>query len=46
VAGVSGESGTLTISHDAGYGGLVGKAVALEPATGFAFDTPLIAKPR
>jgi uncharacterized repeat protein (TIGR01451 family) len=34
-------SGTVTVSHDGPYGGLSGKAVALEPATGFTFDTPL-----
>lgn len=39
-------SGTLTVTHDGPYGGLVGKAVALEPATGFAFDTPLTPRPR
>ncbi|MET0556545.1 MAG: Calx-beta domain-containing protein [Vicinamibacteria bacterium] len=38
---VRGASGSLTIAHDGPYGGLVGKAVALEPSTGFAFDTPL-----
>ena len=37
----SGVSGTLTVSHDGAYGVLVGKAVALETATGFAFDTAL-----
>ena len=30
------------MSHTCGYGGLAGKAVALEPATGFTFDTSLI----
>ena len=28
------------------YAGLAGKAVALEPATGFSFDTPLLPRPR
>lgn len=37
---VAGQSGSITIVHDAGYGGLGVKAVALEPATGFSFDTP------
>jgi uncharacterized repeat protein (TIGR01451 family) len=36
-----GASGSITITHDAPYGGLQGKAVALEPATGFSFDSPL-----
>jgi hypothetical protein len=39
-------SGSLTVAHDAPYGVLAGKAVALEPATGFAFDTPLEPRPR
>ena len=38
-------SGHAYVSHTAGYGGLAGKAVALEPATGFSFDTPLISIP-
>jgi hypothetical protein len=36
-----GQAGTLTLSHDGRHGALVGKAVAVEPATGFTFDTPL-----
>jgi ELWxxDGT repeat protein len=43
---VPGQSGSLTISHTAGYGGLAGKVVALEPSTGFSFDTPLTYRPR
>jgi hypothetical protein len=46
VAGVAGQSGSATVTHDGGYGEIVGKAVALEPATGFAFDTPLAIRPR
>ena len=38
-------SGHAYVSHTAGYGGLAGKAVALDPATGFSFDTPLIPIP-
>jgi hypothetical protein len=38
----NGTSGSVIISHNCGYGGLAGKAVALEPATGFTFDTLLI----
>jgi parallel beta-helix repeat protein len=41
VAGLSGQSGSLTIAHDGGYGALAGKAVALEPSTGFSFDSPM-----
>ena len=35
-------SGSIIVSHTCGYGGLTGKAVSVEPATGFTFDTPLI----
>jgi hypothetical protein len=38
---VAGQSGSLLVAHDGGYGALAGKAVSLEPATGFAFDTLL-----
>jgi hypothetical protein len=41
-----GTSGTVTITHDAGYGRLMGKAVALEPATGFSFDSPMAPRAR
>jgi len=43
---ISGASGSITIAHDAGYGGLAVKASALEPATGFSFDTVGTYKPR
>jgi hypothetical protein len=33
-------AGTVVIAHNGGYGGLAAKAVALDPATGFSFDTP------
>jgi hypothetical protein len=39
--GLQGQGGSLTVSHDAAYGALSGKTVALEPATGFSFDSPL-----
>jgi hypothetical protein len=39
---VPGASGALTIAHDGRYGDLSGKTVALEPATGFSFDTPAL----
>jgi hypothetical protein len=42
---LAGLSGSATIAHDAGYGGIVGKAVALEPATGFTFDTQMTQRP-
>ncbi len=41
VSGVSGQSGTLTVSHNGGYAALVGKAVAVETTTGFTFDAAL-----
>jgi hypothetical protein len=41
-----GASGTITVTHDAGYGRLTGKAVALEPATGFSFDSPMAPRAR
>ena len=46
VAGVAGQGGTITISHTAGYGGLTGKTVALDPANGFSFDALMIYRPR
>jgi hypothetical protein len=36
-----GQSGSVTVAHDGPFGGLVGKTVALEPATGFSFDSPM-----
>jgi ELWxxDGT repeat protein len=39
-------SGSVTVSHDAGYGELVGKLVTLETDTGFSFDTPLLPRIR
>lgn len=42
---LAGLSGHAYIAHTAGYGGLAGKAVALEPATGFSFDTPFVPIP-
>jgi hypothetical protein len=45
VPGVGGQGGTITIAHDGGYGGLTVKSVALEPSTGFSFDTPGTYKP-
>jgi hypothetical protein len=46
VPGLSGQSGSVTVSHDGRYGDLTGKAVAVEPSTGFTFDTPLRNRPR
>jgi Zn-dependent metalloprotease len=41
----AGQSGTITFSNDAPYGALSGKAVAVEPATGFTFDTAMVPRP-
>ncbi len=46
VPALAGASGSAAIVHTGGYGALSGKAVALEPATGFTFDTPLVPVPR
>lgn len=46
VGALAGQSGTVTIANDAGYGELDGKAVAVEPASGYAFDSPMLARPR
>jgi len=42
----SGLSGAITIAHDGRYGDLLGKTVALEPSTGFSFDSPLVPRIR
>jgi hypothetical protein len=36
----------MTVSHDGRYGDLTGKTVALEPSTGFSFDSPMLPVPR
>jgi hypothetical protein len=40
IAGLAGQKGGATIAHTCGLGGVKAKLVALEPATGFSFDTP------
>jgi hypothetical protein len=42
---VPGQSGSVLVSHDGHYGALSGKGVALEPSTGFTFDTPMVPVP-
>jgi hypothetical protein len=37
-----GVGGTVTIAHDGRYSDLAAKTVALEPATGFSFDSPAL----
>ena len=44
--GLAGQSGSVLVAQTGGYGALAGKAVAVEPATGFTFDTPLLLSPR
>jgi hypothetical protein len=44
IAGLLGTSGVITIDHDGRYGALAGKGVALEPGTGFTFDTMMTPK--
>jgi hypothetical protein len=46
IGALAGQSGSITVVNDARYGDLVGKSVALEPSTGFAFDTPMTWRPR
>jgi hypothetical protein len=41
VPALAGLSGHAYVAHNAGWGGLAGKAVALEPSTGFSFDTTM-----
>ena len=42
---VPNQSGSILVSHDGHYGALVGKGVALEPSTGFTFDTTMVPVP-
>jgi hypothetical protein len=46
LSGLAGQGGTVTVSHDGGYGSLTGKGVSVEPATGFTFDSALQDRPR
>jgi uncharacterized repeat protein (TIGR01451 family) len=46
VPGAAGVSGAMTVAHDGRYGDLSGKTVALEPATGFSFDSALEPRPK
>lgn len=41
----AGQSGSVTVTSTLGYGRLSGKAVALEPATGFTFETAMAPRP-
>jgi hypothetical protein len=46
VFALAGQAGSITVASDAGYGELTGKAVAVEPSSGFAFDTPMVPRAR
>jgi uncharacterized repeat protein (TIGR01451 family) len=46
IPALQGQGGSIRVASDAPYGALQGKAVAVEPATGFTFDTPLVPRPR
>ena len=46
IPALAGQSGSVTIAQLGGYGALAGKGVALEPSTGFTFDTALTPLPR
>jgi hypothetical protein len=41
IGALAGQSGAVNVAHSGGRDALSGKAVALEPATGFTFDTPM-----
>jgi hypothetical protein len=43
---LAGRSGSITIAHDARYGVLTGKAVSLEPSSGYSFDSPVVPRAR
>jgi hypothetical protein len=45
VTALAGQSGSIRLLHTCGYDGLSGKAVSIEPATGFTFDTAIVPRP-
>jgi hypothetical protein len=42
IPALAGQSGAAIVAHGGAAGTLAGKAVALEPGTGFTFDTPFV----
>jgi hypothetical protein len=44
IPALAGTSGSIIVSNDGRYGVLTGKAVSLEPTTGFTFDTLMVAR--
>jgi uncharacterized repeat protein (TIGR01451 family) len=45
IVALQGQGGSVTVAHDGPLDAIAGKAVALEPATGFSFDSPLGGRP-
>jgi len=43
---VPGMAGSITITQNGRFGDLQGKSIALEPSTGFSFDTPMTYRPQ
>ena len=43
---LAGQGGSMTVAHLGPHGSIAGKAVAVEPATGFSFDSPLESRRR
>jgi hypothetical protein len=46
VPGLAGQSGSITLAHNGPFGALTGKSVAVVPATGYSFDSPLLPRNR
>jgi hypothetical protein len=46
IPALAGQSGSVTVANDARYGDLTGKAVSLEPSTGFSFDSIMALLPK
>jgi uncharacterized repeat protein (TIGR01451 family) len=46
IPAIQGQSGSVSVSHNGRLGALAGKTTAVEPATGFTFDTPFVPRPR
>ena len=46
IPAANGQSGAVTVTHNGRFGDLTGKSVALEPATGFSFDSPMLYRAR
>ena len=46
VTALAGQSGSVTVAADAGYGELTGKTVAVDAANGLAFDSPMAPRSR